>query len=275
VGIHFLRRGRKITTRRNTHADSAAPSPRLLSNEGRAPSHESALHGWWLDPGRIVVAAAGSPADLPDRWEAVECMDSTCEPGEMSISTTSTASLRRFIPDASEEQMADQQNAMLGMLKRRGILGPIVWAAYWGDRDLADCERLWVLEGELAELYAYLNAGIASKTGMPELQSSSFGKLAKVKKAASGRDLPFAHSYDYRTVTVRGKTYRLTSQQAQMINILHEAHKNGTPELSIAGILEQLEKKSSRWQDTWKTNKRARIALIQSGERKGALHLKL
>jgi hypothetical protein len=249
-----------------------------------------------------VVAAAGSSADLPDRWEAVECMDSTCEPGKMSISTTSTACLRRFIPDASEEQTADQQNAMLGMLKRRGILGPIVWAAYWGDRDLADCERLWVLEGELAELYAYLNAGIASETGMPELQSSSLGKLPKVKKAASGRgkrsvfprlsrkstkasdsaaarkspqDLPFAHSYDYRTVTVRGKTYRLTSQQAQMINILHEAHKNGTPELSIAGILEQLEKKSSRWQDTWKTNKRARIALIQSGERKGALHLKL
>jgi hypothetical protein len=105
-------------------------------------------------------------------------MDSPCEPGvKISVSTTATASLCRFIPNASKKQIADQQNAMLGMLRRLGILGPIVWAAYWGDSDLVDCERLWVRNGELADLYAYLNAGIASETGIPELESSLFGKL--------------------------------------------------------------------------------------------------
>ena len=68
---------------------------------------------------------------------------------------------------------------MLGMLRRLGILGPIkTWAAYWGDSDLVDCERIWVHKGELAGLYAHLNSGIASGTGMPELESSLWGKLA-------------------------------------------------------------------------------------------------
>jgi lambda repressor-like predicted transcriptional regulator len=112
-------------------------------------------------------------------------MDAPCEPGvKISVSTTPTASVCRFVPNASDEQIAEQQNSMLGMLRRLGILGPIVWAAYWGDSDLADCERLWVLEGELAGLYVYLNAGIASGTGMPELQSSSLVKRASY--SASG-----------------------------------------------------------------------------------------
>jgi hypothetical protein len=127
-----------------------------------------------------VIAAAGSPAGLPGPSEAVECMDSPCNPGvRILVSTTRTASLSRFVQNASEEQIADQQNAILGMLRRLlGVFGPIVWAAYWGDSDLVDCERLWVHKGELADLYAYLNAGITSGTGMPELKSSLFGKLA-------------------------------------------------------------------------------------------------
>jgi hypothetical protein len=127
-----------------------------------------------------VIAAAGSPADLPGPWEAVECMDSPCKPGvKILVSTTPTASLCRFVQNASEEQIADQQNAVLGMLRRLlGVLGPIVWAAYWGDSGLVDCERLWVHKGELADLYGYLNVGIASGAGMPELKSSLFGKLA-------------------------------------------------------------------------------------------------
>lgn len=132
-----------------------------------------------------MVAASGSTPGLPDPWEAVECMDAPCEPGVKILgSTTATASLCRFIPNASKEQIADQQNTMLGMLRRLGILGPILWAAYWGDSDLVDCACLWVLKGELAKLYAYLNVGIASETGMPELQSSSFGKLSS--DSASG-----------------------------------------------------------------------------------------
>jgi len=125
-----------------------------------------------------VVAAAGSPADLPDPWQAIDCGDTPCDRGiRITVSTTQSASLCRFIPNATKEQIAEQQNVMVGMLKRMGVLSPIVWAAYWGESDLMDCECLWVLKGELAKLYDYLNAGIASETGMPELLSTSFVKL--------------------------------------------------------------------------------------------------
>ena len=86
---------------------------------------------------------------------------------------------------------------------------------------------------------------------------------------------PFNHSTDYRTVTVRGEKHALTAQQAPMIQILHEAYENGNSDVSIAYILERLEKKSSRWQDTFKSNPKARKALIRSGERKGTLRLNL
>jgi hypothetical protein len=131
-------------------------------------------------------------------------MDSPCETGvEILVSITPTASLCRFIPNASKKLITLQQTRMLGMLRRLGILGPIVWAAYWGDIELADCERLWVLEGELAELYAYLNAGIASESGMPELESPSFGKLASDPPSveATRQESPFTHSDDHRNVT--------------------------------------------------------------------------
>jgi hypothetical protein len=93
---------------------------------------------------------------------------------------------------------------------------------------------------------------------------------SKSTNAAVG---PFTHSEDYRSVTVRGDTYTLTSEQAAMIQILYEAHENGNPDLSIAYILEQLDKKSSRWQDTFKSNPKAKEALVKSGARKGTLRL--
>jgi hypothetical protein len=90
---------------------------------------------------------------------------------------------------------------------------------------------------------------------------------------------PFTHFDDYRSVTVRGETHKLTSQQAQMVGILHRARKNRNPDVSISSIQEQLGKNSargsSRWHDTWKSNPKAKKALITSGERKGTLRLKI
>jgi hypothetical protein len=86
---------------------------------------------------------------------------------------------------------------------------------------------------------------------------------------------PLVHSRDYRSVTIGGGRFNLTPRQAQMIQILHEAYQSGFSELAITYVLEQLETKNSRWQDTWKKNKDARIALIKSGERKGTLSLNL
>lgn len=83
---------------------------------------------------------------------------------------------------------------------------------------------------------------------------------------------PFTHSEDYRSVTVRGETFTLTTEQAQIIEILHEAHKNGNPDISSDYIMERLGKGSSRWQDTFRSSPKAKQVLIKF-TRKGTLRL--
>lgn len=111
----------------------------------------------------------------------------------------------------------------------------------------------------------------AIKLAKRESRSAPMTQLPAATPAAR----PFAYSQDYRSISVRGRTYTLTSQQAQMIEILHKAHENGTPDISIAHILERLEKKTSCWQDTFKSNPNARKALVKSGARRGTLRLNL
>jgi hypothetical protein len=89
------------------------------------------------------------------------------------------------------------------------------------------------------------------------------------------RDSAFTHSDDYRTVTLRGVTYTLTPRQAQIIEILHSAYESGQPDVSVHYILEKLETRNGRWQDTFKSNKKARQALISTGSGKGMLRLNL
>lgn len=95
------------------------------------------------------------------------------------------------------------------------------------------------------------------------------------KDSASPAQREFTHSPDYRSVTLRGEMHKLTSQQAQMIEILHRAHKDGNSDVSIAHILERLERASSRWHDTFKSNPNAKKALVKSGARRGTLRLNL
>jgi len=94
-------------------------------------------------------------------------------------------------------------------------------------------------------------------------------------KSTNAEAIRFDHTEDYRTVAIRGETYALTPRQAQMIQILHEAHENVTPDVAIDNVLERLETPNSRWQDMWRTSKEAQSALIQSGTRKGTLRLNL
>jgi hypothetical protein len=85
----------------------------------------------------------------------------------------------------------------------------------------------------------------------------------------------FTNSEHYTSVTICGQHFSLTSRQAQFIEILHRARESGNPEVSFHSILEQLGTQNSRWQDTWKSNREARKALIKSGLRKGTLRLNL
>ncbi|HEV3483011.1 MAG TPA: hypothetical protein VGR97_11875 [Candidatus Acidoferrales bacterium] len=119
------------------------------------------------------------------------------------------------------------------------------------------------------------------RTNPNEAESSSAQNSEKTTQSMEGCDAAasqFTHSPDYRSVTIRSETFSLTSQQAHMIQILHEAYKWGTPDLGNDYILVQLagdnRGENSRWQDTWKSNPKAKKALIKSGASKGTLRLK-
>jgi hypothetical protein len=131
------------------------------------------------------------------------------------------------------------------------------------------------MDGELGDL-EYQRAKV--RLGLERLSSRTNPERAKPESevlSAEGAEATseFTHSKDYSSATLRGETYTLTSRQSQMIGILHEAQTQEKPDVTIARILEELGTTNSRWQDTWKTNRAARTALIKVGTRKGTLRL--
>lgn len=83
----------------------------------------------------------------------------------------------------------------------------------------------------------------------------------------------FTHSSDYRSVTVRGENFTLTSRQAQTIQILDESRQSGTPDVGKDYLLEQLGTPSSRLRDSFKTSLAAWKALVKIGLKKGTYRL--
>ena len=63
----------------------------------------------------------------------------------------------------------------------------------------------------------------------------------------------FRHSDDYRWVSIRGHEYRLTSMQADVIQILHKALVEGKPELGVDRILTDIGARSSRMRDIFRS----------------------
>jgi hypothetical protein len=94
-------------------------------------------------------------------------------------------------------------------------------------------------------------------------------------EAGSADQQEFKHSSDYRSVSLRGLTYSLTPAQALIIQVLYEAYENRTPDISTTHILDRLGNPSARWQDSFKSNLRAKKALIRRGESKGTLRLNI
>jgi hypothetical protein len=131
----------------------------------------------------------------------------------------------------------------------------------------------------LEEERQHLLLAAAELEGEQETQEQASAKPLKSHSLGfvlSGPTGDFSHSDDYRSVTLGGKTYNLTGRQAQFITILHTAFQTGKPDVAIDYILEQLGTPNARWQDTWRSNKEARTALIKGGTtRKGTLSLKL
>lgn len=119
---------------------------------------------------------------------------------------------------------------------------------------------------------ALAKAGLPLYPNVPSKKGES-----QVAESESSKEVaaPFTHSEDYRSVTLRAKTYTLTTGQALIIQSLHECHENGTPEVSTTFIQGRLGTPSSRWQNTFKSNPEAKKALVKSGARRGTLRLNL
>lgn len=105
------------------------------------------------------------------------------------------------------------------------------------------------------------------------LQHRLLKEAERQTSAAPPKSKEFTHSLDYGSVTVRGKTHALTSKQAQMIEILHNAYLDGKPDVNCHFILNELGTPNSRSQDTFRSNPEAKKALLKSGARRGMLRL--
>ncbi len=92
-----------------------------------------------------------------------------------------------------------------------------------------------------------------------------------------GRAKGFTHGEDFRCVNKDGLVYNLTTNEAYVIQILKEAHDAGTPNVSQREILDRVSPHTStrRVSDIFKKHREVYRALIEQGERKGMVRLKL
>src|SRR5579862_18020 len=73
------------------------------------------------------------------------------------------------------------------------------------------------------------------------------------KDASASNECAFRHSADYRSVKWQGENFTFTSKQAPIVELLHKAAKNGTPEVSHAALLVEAGcEKSRRLRDLFK-----------------------
>ena len=87
-------------------------------------------------------------------------------------------------------------------------------------------------------------------------------------------DRLFSHSADYRSVSFRGTQLSFTPRQAQVIEMLHRAFMDGTPDIGKEFILEKLESPNSRLRDTFKGHE-AWGSLIVPGSSRGTYRLNI
>jgi hypothetical protein len=130
--------------------------------------------------------------------------------------------------------------------------------------DDLDLRRCWVVSEGLAQLVDRLPGG---------LPGNSTASTSATEAASKPPGAPFTHSDDYRSVTIRGQNFTLTSQQAHVIQILDESRRNGFPDVGKDYLLEKLETPNTRLRDSFKSDPLAWKALVMTGTKKGTVRL--
>jgi hypothetical protein len=139
-------------------------------------------------------------------------------------------------------------------------------------------ERREDLEYNLCELLIpHLRLEIARRGRQREATRTHSNAMEKPvdkrdESASAPRD--FQHSDDYRSVVFKGETHTLTSNQAQVVEILHNAYCSGIPDLGKDHVLEKLGTPASRLRDTFRKSK-LWGTLIVFGAKRGTYRLNL
>ena len=157
--------------------------------------------------------------------------------------------------------------------KLNRLRGRILSLEYFGDvwpSPGTSTARTYLLRGTIPAIdwKEVRNDVETCKVLLKDMADATLKKTKEPLKSSS----EFRHSPDYATVVRHGKQFTLTPQQAQIIQILHEAFKNGTPSLKPDYILEKIEG-GTRLLDSFKSNKAAYESLIAKGERTVRLNL--
>lgn len=85
----------------------------------------------------------------------------------------------------------------------------------------------------------------------------------------------FFYSQDYHCVSVDDREFTLTSAQSQVIEIMCEAYRNGTPDVGKDYILEEIGSSCERLRDVFSRDLEAFKCLIRPGTRRGTYRLNI
>jgi len=86
----------------------------------------------------------------------------------------------------------------------------------------------------------------------------------------------FEHSDDFRTLRFRGQQITLTSMQAQAVAFMFQKHQQGEPEIHQARILTEIDAKSKRLREIFKSTPGVwGTLIIQGSPRQGMVRLNI
>jgi hypothetical protein len=103
-------------------------------------------------------------------------------------------------------------------------------------------------------------------SGPPAAGPTTFTPEVTPKTVENGEP-PFTHSADYRSIRFNGQTHTLTTNQATIIRILHEAFQRGTPSVGKAMLLGAVEAETSRVRDSFKGSPLWGTLVVKGGRR--------
>jgi hypothetical protein len=92
-----------------------------------------------------------------------------------------------------------------------------------------------------------------------------------------GESRGFKYADDFRSVSKDGNRFSFTPKQAEVIKMLYIAKKSDTPDVTIASIRKRVSPEAStiRLKDIFRRNEKALKALIEKGDRKGTVRLRI